>query len=79
MFVKIKKYTLTASNASAATNIPVTEPALKAIDRPFERSCDAACAVLTFALTDISIPTNPAIPDKIAPIAKPTATIGSNK
>ncbi len=55
--------------------MPVTEPARNAIERPFARPSEAACAVRTLALTEISIPAKPAAPDSTAPIRKPTAAV----
>ncbi len=40
--------------------------------RPLSRLSDAAWAVRTLALTEISMPTKPAAPDSTAPIRKPT-------
>ena len=41
---------------------------LKATDNPFARPFREASAVLTFACTETSIPTYPAIPERVAPI-----------
>ena len=63
-----------ANNAKPATNSPVIAPDLNAIVNPDWRLCLDASAVLTFAFTDISIPTYPATPDKNAPIKYPNPT-----
>ena len=57
-----------ANKARPATNNPVIAPDLKAIVKPDCKLCLAASAVLTFAFTEINIPTYPATPDKKAPI-----------
>ena len=65
-----------ARRAKPATNIPVTAPDLKAIDKPSDKPFLEASAVLTFACTETSMPTYPAIPDKEAPIRYPRPTNG---
>ena len=50
-----------------ATNKPVIAPDLKAIVKPSCKLFLDASAVLTLALTEISMPTYPATPDKNAP------------
>ena len=51
--------------------MPVTAPALKDTDKPSAKLELAACVVLTLDLTDMFIPTQPAAPEKTAPIKKP--------
>ena len=45
------------------------------MSRPPASDLVAAWAVRTFARTDTFIPMKPAAPDRIAPIAKPIATV----
>src|SRR6056300_210141 len=68
-----------ANKARPATNIPVTAPDLKAISKPFAKPFLLASVVLTFARTEITIPTYPARPERVAPIKYPAATKGLNK
>ncbi len=53
--------------------MPVMAPERKAMLRPLSRLSDAAWAVRTLALTEISMPTKPAAPDSTEPIRKPSA------
>ena len=62
------------NNAKPATNKPVMAPDLKAIVNPACKLFLEASAVLTFAFTEINIPTYPATPDKKAPIKYPKPT-----
>ncbi len=55
--------------------MPVTAPERKAMSRPPASDFVAACAVRTLARTDTFMPMKPAAPDRIAPIAKPIATV----
>ena len=57
-----------ANKANPATSKPVMAPDLKAIVNPDCRLDLAASAVLTFAFTEINIPTYPATPERKAPI-----------
>ena len=59
--------------------MPVTAPDLKAMSRPPASDSLAACAVRTFARTETFMPIKPAAPDRIAPMAKPTATSQDNR
>ncbi len=54
--------------------MPVTAPDLNATSRPPPSDWVAACAVRTLARTDTFMPMKPAMPDRMAPMAKPTAT-----
>ena len=45
------------------------------MSRPPASDFVAACAVRTFARTETFMPMKPAAPDRIAPIAKPAATV----
>ena len=49
------------------------------MSKPCAKPFLLASAVLTLALTEITIPTYPATPDKVAPIKYPAATKGLNK
>ena len=49
-------------------------PARNAISKPPASELIAACAVRTLARTETFMPMKPAAPDRIAPMAKPTAT-----
>ena len=62
------------NKANPATSNPVIAPDLKAIVKPDCKLCLAASAVRTFALTDISIPTYPATPERKAPMKYPIPT-----
>ena len=50
-------------------------PERKAIERPAPSDCEAACAVRTLARTETSMPMKPAVPESIAPMAKPIAAV----
>ena len=63
----------TPRSARPATSSPVMAPERKAMARPAASDCEEACAVRTLARTDTSMPMKPAVPDRIAPIAKPNA------
>ena len=54
--------------------MPVIAPDLKASSRPAASEPIAAWAVRTLARTDTFMPMNPAAAERMAPIAKPTAT-----
>ena len=71
--VRKPKYNTTPRRPRPATNKPVTAPALNARSKPPARDFVAACATRTFARTDTCMPMKPASPDRIAPMAKPTA------
>ena len=59
--------------------MPVTAPDLKAMSRPPASDFVAACAVRTLARTETFMPMKPAAPDRIAPIAKPIATVHESR
>ncbi len=55
--------------------MPVMAPEVKASERPLARLSLAACAVRTFARTEISMPAKPAAPESVAPMKKPSAAV----
>ena len=73
VLVKKMKYSVTPRRPNPATSKPVIAPALKASSNPPAKDLVAACATRTLARTDTFMPRKPARPERIAPIAKPTA------
>ena len=71
--VRKPKYSVTPRRPRPATSNPVTAPALKARSSPPASDLVAAWATRTLARTETFMPMNPARPERIAPIAKPTA------
>ena len=59
--------------------MPVMAPALKASSSPPASELMAACAVRTFACTEMFMPMKPAAPDRTAPMRKPIATSNPRK
>src|SRR3990167_7234502 len=67
------KYPATERSARPTTKRPVTEPPANETESASFKPEKAACAVRTFALTEIFIPINPDAAEATAPIKKPTA------
>ncbi len=59
--------------------MPVTAPERNAISSPPASDFVAACAVRTLARTETFMPMKPAAPDRMAPIAKPIATVHDSR
>jgi hypothetical protein len=67
------------STASPATPIPITEPPANDTSSALGSEVRAACAVRTFALVAIFIPTKPAAAEKTAPRMKATMISGCDR
>ena len=77
--IRYQKKIAIASSPRPATSIPVTAPERNAVVSPPCRLVREASAVRTLARTEMFIPMKPVMPDRIAPIAKPTAAIAPRK